>query len=496
MEKTKMNRYYLRIEGVNLNNFVYDTQDLNTIRGSGLAILESVSHLEETSINGIKLKKISTGASAGLFEFEVDENAAFDADAFCKSVEEALINKNKVFKFATFVIDVLPFTDRSVNNFLIDREKIIAKNRWRQMQSPRLAILPRNEGQNVCEVDSVNPAKADKENIKSKFVYVSESVFSRREYGKSRKDDFVKKELEQFNSSLETAETKFDLTLLNDKKFARDFKLLSTNPAKPKNIQNKMAVIYLDGNNFGKTQKELGIEQLQKFDAAKTSFQRNWLARLVEKVATDSDWQSNTEKFLQMEILLWGGDEICLVVPAWKGWETVEEFFKYEFNWENKTLTHSLGVVFCHSNAPIRQIKNLASALVDLAKKKSRQQNNIAYEILESFDHISKDLEEHRKSRCPQNGLPNPKDLILDKNKISRISSELSAFKKEMPKNKLNKIVHALLTPENFQEALSIIDDVKKELNFNIANISDVLNGEPTFWIHALALWDFIEERN
>lgn len=28
-------KFYLRMEGVNLANFVYDTQDLSTIRGGG-----------------------------------------------------------------------------------------------------------------------------------------------------------------------------------------------------------------------------------------------------------------------------------------------------------------------------------------------------------------------------------------------------------------------------------------------------------------------------
>jgi len=44
-----MSKYYLRMEGVNLNNFVYETQDLSTIRGSGLLLLKAVDDLLATS---------------------------------------------------------------------------------------------------------------------------------------------------------------------------------------------------------------------------------------------------------------------------------------------------------------------------------------------------------------------------------------------------------------------------------------------------------------
>ncbi len=69
-------KYYLRIEGVNLSNFVYDTQDLSTIRGGGLILLDSIDKLKE-NFKGI-LDPISTGASSGLFEI----NTLTSAESF------------------------------------------------------------------------------------------------------------------------------------------------------------------------------------------------------------------------------------------------------------------------------------------------------------------------------------------------------------------------------------------------------------------------------
>ena len=38
-------QYYLRVEGVNLAHFVYDTQDLSTVRGGSLLLLRAVDEV-------------------------------------------------------------------------------------------------------------------------------------------------------------------------------------------------------------------------------------------------------------------------------------------------------------------------------------------------------------------------------------------------------------------------------------------------------------------
>jgi hypothetical protein len=61
-----MTEYYLRLEGVNLANFVYDTQDLSTVRGGSLILLDGVKWLEAhaKTVSGVsKFQRISTGAS-------------------------------------------------------------------------------------------------------------------------------------------------------------------------------------------------------------------------------------------------------------------------------------------------------------------------------------------------------------------------------------------------------------------------------------------------
>ncbi len=490
-------KYYLRIEGVNLNNFVYDTQDLSTIRGSGLAILEAVNIFDSKTIDGFNLTKISTGASAGMFEFEVPNVSTFDQKAFCQAIRKELNSNGNVFRYATFVIDVLPFTDDLDSNFQLDREKVLAKNRWQQMQSPRFVFLPQNENKLVCEIDLISPAKNRKEPIKGENKFVSERVFQRREYGKTQKQIFVKNEIQEINKELKEEINKY---------FAYHLDSLTNNSAKG-NLHHKMAVIYLDGNDFGKEQRTLDVEDLKNFDQLKTKFQREFLSSLVNKVISEEDWVDNDKQHYQMEILLWGGDEICLVVPAWKGWEVIEQFYHHRFEWNSKTLTHSIGIVFCHHNAPIRRVRKLAEDLAGLAKDKSRENNYFAYEILESFDHISKDLGEHRKSRCPQIEPININSMILDGNTIKEMYDDLIEIKTFFPKRKLTEIVINLLTKvENDSEKSErkiAVDSLIKSVEDSIGTenttklncfVSHFGNNKYVALINALELWDYIEE--
>lgn len=492
-------KYYLRIEGVNLGNFVYDTQDLSTIRGSGLAVLKAVTIFDGKSIGGIKLHKTSSGASAGLFEFEVAEDTEFEESDFCNAIRDKLKNSEHIFRYATFAIDVLPFTDSSTDNFIIDREKVLAKNRWQQMQMPSFVIPPKNDNELVCEFDLVSPAKDTKERIKGEEKFVSHGIFQRREYGKRQKQSFVKTELKDYKIS-ESIE----------KEFVYHFDLLTTNVDKG-NLKHKMAVIYLDGNKFGSKQRDLDLDKLKKFDKIKIDYQRNFLASLMEEVTKDKDWQISKDgkTHYQVEILLWGGDEICLVVPAWKGWETVELFFEQTKNlkWQDEQLTHSVGMVFCHHNAPIRRIKKLAESLAELAKERSRNHNHLAYEILESFDHISKDLAEHRRSRCPQIEPLDINSMILDGNKMKKMSKSLREIKSFYPRRKLTEIVINLLSDiENEEEKAelksyvdSLIHSVRGSIGQeNVEKLDEYYepfdDNKYTALINANELWDYIEE--
>jgi len=118
-----MGDYYLRVEAVNLDNFVYDTNDISTIRSGSFLLLDTVNKLESAhDLNGL-LKKVSTGASAGLFRI-----IGNDPDNVKKRVKNYLNKKTK--GHATFVVDTIEGNE--LNSKTI--QKLLAKNRWSQWQ--------------------------------------------------------------------------------------------------------------------------------------------------------------------------------------------------------------------------------------------------------------------------------------------------------------------------------------------------------------------------
>ena len=127
-----MGKYFLRIEGVNLNNFVGDTQDLSTIRGGGLLLLDATQHIEEAlnrQLPNINLKEITTGASIGVYEFDTDVGA----QETVKNAVLKCLEQEKGLRHSTIVVDVQRAgTDEE---FEYDLQALTARNRWQQMQS-------------------------------------------------------------------------------------------------------------------------------------------------------------------------------------------------------------------------------------------------------------------------------------------------------------------------------------------------------------------------
>jgi len=395
--------------------------------------------------------------------------------------EEKFKNAEQL-KHATFVVDTLPAT-----NFSQDREKLLTLNRWQQMQSPTV-VFPETSTKAfdsfVCSIDLIRPSarRANKKEI------MSESVYQRREYGRKEKRNFYKNEIKKLSErTIDLQDLLFNVV--------KDFTELTDDEADGKiwgNLHAKMAVIYLDGNNFGKIQLGLNRKQLQLFDTTIKDYRRRFLHNLFQEVIKKKeDWITREEK-LRLELLTWGGDEILLVVPAWQGWWTLNLFFETSKDWEffDNSLTHAAGLVFCHHNAPIHRIKKLAEDLGNLAKKTSRTTNSVAYQVLESFDHTGLEIGEFRQKRLSSSDIKQ-NDLIIVGEQMSYYEKAILTVKEVLPKSRVHKIVNALLCEEKtkfIENAIDFIKDAKTQLEKQI----EILLKEDTFWLHLIELWDYI----
>lgn len=488
------NKYYLRIEGVNFDSFVLDTNHIKIIRGGSLMLLNSVDWLAE-EITNPKLDKITAGASWGLFAFNADND--YRAGQVVAQVRTAF-NKDERYKHSTITVATLPAGE--AKNYPMTRGRLEALSRWEQMQSPSVAI-PGTEGKirGVCELDTLRPAveeiqlRREDAEPEAKRKSVSQSVRVRWvEDGREREPK--DKEIDRLGFYEKR-------TNIRDLKFTRNLHDLAE-AAKNRNLEpqqnfgnleGKMAVIYLDGNNFGKLARNYcsSEEKQREFDKTlREKYQNGALKTLLTEIKDGENWKFKGR--IRLETLLWGGDEIIWVVPAWKGWWMLGQFFRLTKTWEidKNVLTHGAGLVFCHNTAPIQPIIRLVKELGDLAKG-DRSTNRVAYQILESFDHTGSDLETVRKSRWP---LQDKQAMILNGDTMLQAEAAISAIKQtDLPKRKLYRIAKlAFGNPGKAMEQANKTKEGIKELEKLWPEVERCFGSDLSAWLHLLELWDYV----
>jgi hypothetical protein len=425
--------HLLRVEGVNLANFVFDTRDLSTARGGSLLLLDAIPVLIKTlksKLGEDKVRVLSQGASSGLFELETS-----DPTGEAEAVQQLLAGGN--WSHATFVVDVLPKTTA----FREDFEGLLAANRWRQMQAAALAVPDVYSAADLadppaCEMDGLRPAlkrNAGPTRDNGEQTHLSSATRARREYGCKAKQSFYAKVIkgEKKEQDLLPGEK----ALLNGlpELFAQDFSniALDTGP-----LPHKLAVFYADGNAFGSIQTKhcTTPEQQIAWDTFIRGTRRDFLIKFLseEIVGRKGEWQTNG--IARFETLLWGGDEFMFVMPANLGWHFATLFFCC-FNGLNlstageglpsQVLTHTASLVFCHHRAPIARIKRLAKdQMAEFAKDLKddqkepigRSRDQLLVVALESFDHLGNSYESamnHRYGNKAGVRVLNLADMVL-----------------------------------------------------------------------------------
>ncbi len=496
MKKT----YYLRLEGVNLDNFVYDTNDLSTIRGGSWLLLEApervVEHLQGcVEWADTEIKMITQGASWGLLSLKVEEDQAYE---IIKKIRSFLASDDRL-KFATFVVDILHCTNEE--EYPKVRDRLAALNRYRQLQTPTLVYpesSPKQEfAGKVCAFDFVSPATRT-----FGGVVMGDSVCVRREKGRDKKNWYCKKCGLQEKSD-------------DWKHFpqpAPDFSTIacSSDGEQYGYLDGKMAVIYLDGNHFGKLQRDFcnTVEQQQEFDKKiRVEFQDATLKTLLNEMQADKDWlnipdEPDIPASLRLETLLWGGDEIIWVVPAWRAWWLLGRFYQeVRENWKLKgePLTLAGGLVFCNHKTPIHRIVELAQKLGDEVKR-YYDRNGVALQVLESYDHTGSDFNSFRKSYVPSGS--SRKEMILNGEEMLPLLDAAKEIKTVIPKRQLYRLVSLLYQPgdcleekekrEQYQLSKSLIKLLgAKEREA----LEDCFGTGHAKWLLLLELWDYLEPK-
>lgn len=475
--------YLLRFEAMNLAGFIQDTQDLATIRGGSLMLLGAAQDFGQLVTRHWKgevpeFEAISTGASSGLFRFR----AQSDEEATAVRHEVARIFRDHPdLGHATFSVDVLPEGD-----FREAADLLVAMNRWRQFQELTVVVpeTPENGKGKPCEIDGIRPGTAGLSD-----AFVSGSVHRRRTFGREMKRKFYRRELDRAGTAHDPAA------------YVQDLKSLAARTGHP--LDGKLAVIYIDGNRFGRFRVEhcQDAEELGRFDKWIQGERAKMLAALLGRMESDSTWQTS-DGARRIETLLWGGDELTWVVPAWKGWEALEVFFSRDWVFDGVHLEHAAGMVFCHDNAHIHRITSLANELAGIAKQ-DRSRSLAAYQVLESFDHAGADLELYRGQRRPAGATE--KDVLLEARQLSETVGVLSRARPAIARTKLYKLVKILLREGGAGEELAtqLESQIASSDPGSFEYLAKTFASEttpdgprlaPAVWVHLLELWDYLPE--
>mgnify|MGYP000848498008 CR=1 FL=1 len=525
--------YLLRVEAVNLGNFITDSDDLSTIRGAGLLLLNAGRFLcgrsdvkEELASRAglfqtadgakwtydgrIELDLLSAGASITLLSFRATEP---DARHLQTVVADWLRSgggqgaARPELRHATFAVELVPLSDKFSQPF----QQSLMRVRLAQMRSPNVSFGPLAAGApddvptGFCDIDlkrsrgiDLKKQPHDAQHLDGSSYaraadknYASPATHHRRAYGRTTKVS-VYQMVGKVNSDERAAQTddRFpgfrpawefeEIAHRGPWRADGDVDIDGRDPYGE--AKDKMAVIYIDGNGFGKLLRSLAktAAAYQQYDQQLRDYRRDLMRRLVTEVKSKPYWRvkprwpdEDPDEKTRIETLLWGGDELIWVVPAWCGLEAVQFFFDQTASWQlNQTrLTHAVGLVICSHKSPIRSVVALAKELAEEVKrhlpdlgaeaiargeisaetKEFQHQacgNALAYEVLESFDHLGRDFQEARRDlRFPQ---MSDTDVILTEQGLKQLVEHLAVLKHggkdtpRIPRRRVHQIAQVL----------------------------------------------------
>lgn len=415
---------YIQVEGINIGAAIFDTNQLSVMRGGSLLLKQAVESLPETFK---ELTPISTGASSGIYEAAPSDTLAGLADRIA-----IRLSTHPRYRHLTFAV-----AGTEEDDFIKAKEILLAKVRLLQLR--QLAAAPDPEADNLalsrkaCELEGIRRAHRKPERPPKGYSgELSEACIARFEYGRENRSGLYKTELGW----------KDELSISDD------FSHIACG-ANFGNLDDKLAIIYFDGNGFGKIQRSLVADAAsqRQFDTAIKNFRRGFLKTLLER------WREHPESkpHIRLETLLWGGDEMMFVVPAWRGFELARLFYAESSKWTtglsapNPThFLHAGGMVFCHYKAPISRMTQLAKDLADDVKDykngAGRQGNAFNYTILESIDYPAEPLRLFFGRRFGAIGLARSPLRPVQTLATEAELAELRAILRELPRSQIHEL--------------------------------------------------------
>ncbi|TDM08357.1 MAG: hypothetical protein C4K60_02520 [Ideonella sp. MAG2] len=482
-----MTMHLLYIEAINLSQVIDDTQDLATRRAASQMLLDMV-HQVAAKLNGLA-SAISTGASKGLFEAK----SLADLKRAKQIAADVLASPyHNLLQVEVVGTDDLPHVTERFSELTAQLQAEVRRRQacsltvhWSeppstamlsalQAQHPRM-VGKRQPHQVVCQLDQVRPAVMA---LKGKSrdepdTPVSWPVAVRRLEGRVWRQKLFKHLLSQDFSAADDAVD--DAPPVRDllERFSNDLESLTKDGNK--RLDGKMALLYADGNSFGKIAQACQTpEQLRRWDNALQGARKQFLAKLLDLVRQRRDASGGTA--LQIEVLMWGGDEFLLVLPAALGLQAAQCFFEHcrprlpdgvpppDDLPTPCQPSHAVSLVFAHRNSPIEPLQELVKSLAEQGKQGVyKHHDSLNCIVLESFDHAGQDLDRYWQRR----GLHTVhwRDMALNPKRLEDLLAAAPKVLPHLPRSGLYKVLADLVAWVDPSSAPGLLERRYKSLH-------------------------------
>jgi hypothetical protein len=377
----------------------------------------------------IKRKQLESFKSSIVrqIEYRRAEKAAAAAVAAEPGIDESVINEEvEAFlkakaKLKYFTFAHACYTPQKQDNLAGILAVLFSRQRTWQLQTPTVALPD--------AVTSLLPAEkafclftlgrqASLPGAVEKGKPISASARIRRSEGRQQKQAFYGNQIkrsadaaEQLGDSAAASKLREALEQLEQEAFsiAEDFNdIVIGGPGDlPPNVKGKLAVVFMDGNGF--TAKRTSCANWGTIDQAFSAYRTFCLA--LERnggliLAGVLPWMlkrqefcggSGGNRYLRFETLLWGGDDICFVLPAWGAFAFMEKLqdilkgLRAPVRDREEVLTYKAGMVFADHKSPIRDLRTVAEQLAYAAKETSGDCNIVQVMALEGLDRADLD---------------------------------------------------------------------------------------------------------
>lgn len=148
-------------------------------------------------------------------------------------------------------------------------------------------------------------------------------------------------------------------------------------------VKNKIAVVYVDGSGFGAASKAMGAAAFSKALALNNT---SLGARLAEWVTNMNAWWGQHQGRSRFEILMWGGDDMTFIMPAWMLFPFVKVFFKEVDAWRfgDDRVSFRCGAIIANFKVPIRLLRSLAYDAQESVRNGCFEGSKFSVDVFES----------------------------------------------------------------------------------------------------------------